>query len=59
LGAFLIPSSGVDGKMPEMKPRKKANKGDQLSDQLEGKLATYEQTGLFQVYMKNRLYQKS
>ncbi len=34
--------------MPEMKPKRKANQGDQLSGQLEGELATYEQIGLFQ-----------
>ena len=31
-----------------MKPRRKANKGNQLSGQLEGELASYERVGLFQ-----------
>ena len=48
IGGILIQPSGVEGEMPEMKPRRKANKGDQLSGQPEGELATYEQVGLFQ-----------
>jgi site-specific recombinase XerD len=34
--------------MPEMKPKRKAPKGKQLSGVLEGELATYEKVGLFQ-----------
>ena len=34
--------------MPKIKPRRKALKGDQLTEALEGELATYEKVGLFQ-----------
>jgi hypothetical protein len=34
--------------MPEMKPRIKAPKNEQLDEPLEGVLATYEKVGLFQ-----------
>jgi len=34
--------------MPEMKPKTKAPKGEQLDGSLQGELATYEKVGLFQ-----------
>jgi hypothetical protein len=34
--------------MPEMRPRTKANKNEQLSGILQGELAIYEKVGLFQ-----------
>ncbi len=34
--------------MPKIKPRTKSNKPDQLSQPLEGEMATYEKVGLFQ-----------
>ena len=34
--------------MPEMKPRRKAAKGEQLSGSLKGELAAYEKARLFQ-----------
>ena len=34
--------------MPEMKPRTKASKDEQLVEPLKGELATYENVGLFQ-----------
>ena len=36
------------GEMPKMKPRTKAPKQEQLTQGLEGELATYEKVGLFQ-----------
>ena len=34
--------------MPEMRPRTKAPKGDQLGEELQGELETYKKVGLFQ-----------
>jgi len=34
--------------MPEMKPKTKAPKGEQLDGSLQGELVTYEKVGLFQ-----------
>ncbi len=34
--------------MPKITPRRKALKGDQLTEALAGELATYEKVGLFQ-----------
>ncbi|MFC1957021.1 tyrosine-type recombinase/integrase [Chloroflexota bacterium] len=34
--------------MPDIRPRRKAPKGEQLTGELTGELATYEQVGLFQ-----------
>ncbi|MFC2034300.1 tyrosine-type recombinase/integrase [Chloroflexota bacterium] len=43
--------------MPEMKPKTKANKDEQLTGSLKGELATYEKVGLFQRSVsKNTVY---
>ncbi len=48
LGGIPIRSQSELGTMPEMKPKTKAVKGEQLSGSLEGELLTYENVGLFQ-----------
>ena len=40
--------------MPEMKPRRKAPKGEQLSEALQGELADYKKAGIFQLSLGKR-----
>ena len=54
LGGILIHFHDQLQAMPEMKPRTKAPKAEQLAEELQGELATYENVGLFQRSVNER-----
>jgi integrase/recombinase XerD len=48
VGGILIPNNELLKAMPEIKPRTKSPKGEQLGGALQGDIALYEKVGLFQ-----------